>query len=281
MNFFFRPENTFLNIAHRGGAGLRPENTIAAFRHGLSVGAHALEGDLHATRDGVVVFSHDATVDRCTEGHGNIKEMTYRELRSLDAGYYFTPDEGATYPYRGRGLQIPSLEEVFSDPGLDRAPMVLEIKQDEPSIIDNVLSLVRTYDMEDRLIIGSFDTFSLNEIREKACRSNIKVITSMSEEEVIVYCMTPLEDMAPGGGYAAPSKVLQVPVTYALDGTEVKVINDLFMAKARSQRLTVHIWTVNEPGQMRWLMGKMNVNAIITDRPDLLDRICRDNAAVK
>ncbi len=279
MNFFLRKEHGFLNIAHRGGAGLRPENSILAFRHGLSVGAEAIEGDLHATRDGVVVLSHDATVNRCTDGQGDIKDMTLKELRSLDAGYRFTLDKGATYPCRGKGVKIPSLEEIFSDSVLDRAPMVVEIKQQEPSIIDDVLDLIGTYNMEDRLIVGSFSKLCLDEIREKARRRSMQIVTSLAEEEVMTYCLTPLQDMLPEGGYIVPGEILQVPVDYDLDGTNVPVLNDLFMTKARSQGLKVQIWTVNEPHRMRWLIEDMKVDGILTDRPDLLARICHEPAS--
>ncbi len=275
MNFFLHKENRFLNIAHRGGAGLRPENTIVAFRHGLSVGAEAIEGDLHATQDGVVVFSHDAAINRCTDGQGNIKDMTFQELRSFDAGYRFTLDEGATYPYRGKGLKVPSLEDVFSDPVLDRLPMVMEIKQEKPSIIDAVLDLILKYDMEDRLIVGSFSKPSLEEIREKAQQRRMKIVTSLAEEEVLTYCLTPLQDMLPDGNYTAPGKILIVPVDYDVDGKKVQVVNDLFMTKARCLGLKVQIWTVNEPDQMDRLMGQMKINGLITDNPDLLARLCR------
>jgi len=173
-NFFLRNENGFLNIAHRGGGDLRPENTLLSYRYALEVGAEVLEGDLHSTKDGVIVVSHDSTVDRCTDGSGKINDYLFDDLRELDAGYWFTTNGGETYPYRGfffNGvgyLQIPTLEEVFSDTVINKSPMILEIKQQQPSIVDDVLDFIDEYEMEDMVIIGSFDKESLDEIREKS-----------------------------------------------------------------------------------------------------------------
>ncbi|MEZ4374468.1 MAG: glycerophosphodiester phosphodiesterase family protein [Polyangiaceae bacterium] len=108
--------NHFLNIAHRGGRKLAPEHTLVAYQNGLDVGADILELDVHATSDGVLVLMHDDTVDRTTNGTGAIKELTFAELRSLDAAYNFSEDGGQTFPYRGKGIQVPTLEEARRAP---------------------------------------------------------------------------------------------------------------------------------------------------------------------
>ena len=81
-------------IAHRGGANLRPENTLVAFEHAVSIGADVLEMDLRATADGSIVVLHDATVDRTTDGQGRVDALTLAELQKLDAGYRWTSDGG-------------------------------------------------------------------------------------------------------------------------------------------------------------------------------------------
>ncbi len=95
-----------LNIAHRGGKKNAPEETLPAFQLALDEGADALEFDLHATSDGRLVVLHDDTVDRTTDGTGAVKEMTFEQLRKLDAAYRFSPD-GQTFPERGKGITIP------------------------------------------------------------------------------------------------------------------------------------------------------------------------------
>src|SRR5579872_6459369 len=102
-----------LFFAHRGGAALAPENTLVAYENGLALGADALELDIHTTRDDQIVVIHDPTIDRTTDGAGPVASYTLDELRRFDAGYQFTPDAGQTYPYRGQGVTIPTLCEIF------------------------------------------------------------------------------------------------------------------------------------------------------------------------
>jgi glycerophosphoryl diester phosphodiesterase len=274
-NFFLRDDKKLLNIAHRGGAAVRPENTLLAFRYALTLGAVALESDLHATRDGVVVVSHDANVERTTNGQGYIKEMTFEELRGLDAGYRFTRDGGITHPYRGEGLQIPTLEEVFGDPVLARTPMILEIKQQEPVIVDRVLDLVQTHEMGERLVFGSFHQVCLEDVRARAAARGMNVLTSLAAEEVVTFFLTPLEEMA-RGDYVPPGKLLQVPVEHELDGETMQVVSAEFMAKARAAGLKVQVWTVNDPEEMRWLADEMKVAGIMTDDPEGLREVMRE-----
>jgi glycerophosphoryl diester phosphodiesterase len=277
-NFFLREKTKVLNIAHRGGAAARPENTLTAFRHALTAGAVALEGDVHAARDGVVVVSHDAAVDRTTDGKGLIRHMDFKELRELDAGYWFTPDGGASYPYRGAGIRIPTLEEVFGDPVLARTPMVLEIKQEEPDIAEEVLDLVQAYDMTDRLVMGSFSRAALEGLRRRASRRGMNLVTSLAEEEVFVFFLTPLEEMT-RGDYVPPGRLLQVPVDHEVGERTVQVVGPSLMAKARALGLRVHVWTVNEPGQMPWLIDEMGVDGIITDDPGLLEEAIHESSS--
>jgi glycerophosphoryl diester phosphodiesterase len=222
----------------------------------------------------VVVF-HDETVDRTTDGHGCVRDMTLKELRSLDAGCRFTPDGGSTYPYRGKGLKIPTLEEVFDDPVLDRTPMILEIKQQEPVIVDEVLDLIQAYEMEDRLIFGSFHQVCLEEVRARAARRGMNVLTSLAAEEVVTFFLTPREAMV-RGDYVPPGKLLQVPVEHEIDGEWVQVVSAEFMDKARAAGLEVQVWTVNDPAEMRWLADEMKVAGIMTDDPEGLREVMRE-----
>src|SRR5574341_1011125 len=113
-------------IAHRGGAHLRPENTLAAFSHAVEIGADVVDTDVRTTADGAIVCIHDATVERTTEGAGRVESLTLGELQKLDAGYRWSTDGGRTYPFRGQGIRVPSLEEVLVR--FPRARMNVEIK---------------------------------------------------------------------------------------------------------------------------------------------------------
>ena len=91
-----------LVFAHRGGGGLIPENTLAAFEYSAKMGVDVLELDVHATADGALVVHHDRSVDRTTDGRGLVSELTLDALKKLDAGYVFSTDGGQTFPFRGQ-----------------------------------------------------------------------------------------------------------------------------------------------------------------------------------
>ena len=143
--------------AHRGAAGLAPENTLAAFRMALELGADGTEMDLQLTRDGVVVVIHDDTVDRTTDGRGRIGDLTLAEIKRLDAGAKFGP--------AFRGERIPTLRELIDlvkASGKDRFRLNLEIKfaegrEGQPADLEErVLAVLAETDFLDRVITQSF-----------------------------------------------------------------------------------------------------------------------------
>ena len=127
----FKRENShFLVFAHRGGGGLYPENTLEAFRYSAKIGVDVLELDVHSTSDGALVVMHDGSVDRTTDGSGKISEMTLEAVKKLDAGYKFSSDNGLSFPFRGKGITIPTLQEIFD--ALPEMTFNVEPKQAEP-----------------------------------------------------------------------------------------------------------------------------------------------------
>ncbi len=271
-NYYLRNANGFANIAHRGGAALMPENTLEAFSNGIDSGAVANELDLQMSKDGNIVISHDSTVDRCTDSTGLIPEMNLADIQNLDAGYRFTINGGASYPFRGQGIRIPTLEEYLSDPKLSNASIVIEIKQLEASLSDKLLDLISTYHMEDKVIVESFDKAAMADFRKEIAIRDINVITSFTQAEIIDFFLTPLSVML-ATKYTPPAKVLQVPVEFDLGGINVGVVNDIFMLKARYLGLKVHAWTVNDEAEMQKLINEQKVDGIMTDNPVLLKSV--------
>src|ERR671912_2605714 len=142
-----------VNLAHRGASALAPENTLEAFRLAVEAGAGGLELDVHVTRDGEVVVIHDASVDRTTDGSGAVAEMELEEIRRLDAGYRFSPDGGRTFPYRGRGVTIPTLAEVYAS--FPEARVNADIKKAQSGAEEAVLRVIRSAGAEERTLIAS------------------------------------------------------------------------------------------------------------------------------
>ena len=137
-----------LSSAHRGGSLLAPEETMEAFQNAVALGADVLEIDVRSTSDGVLVLNHDPVVDRTTDGTGNVIGLTWAQLQELDAGYTFTTDDGATFPYRGVGVKIARLDEVLA--AFPDSLFSIEIKQQSPSIIQPVLDMINAAQLHEK-----------------------------------------------------------------------------------------------------------------------------------
>lgn len=253
---FFRDRPVMLVIAHQGGEELRPSNTMVAYRHAVALGVDVLEMDMHSTADGVLVLSHDETVDRLTDGNGLIKEMSWDELQTLDAGYRWTED-GETFPYRGQGITIPSLEEVFAE--FPDVPMVIEIKQQEPSIVEPFCRLIEQHGREDDLIVASFHPETMVAFRE-ACP---QVATAGTEQEIRPFYV--LNRLGLPSLYTPPAEAFQVPEYSG----GLHVVTASFVRGAHARNVAVHVWTVNDTADMERLLA-LGVDGIMTDRPDRL-----------
>ena len=245
-----------LVIAHRGGGLLAPEETLVAFENAVSLGVDVLELDVHATSDGVVVCMHDAEVDRTTDGTGEIRNMTLAEVKQLDAGYEFTPDDGKTFPHRGKGVEVATLEEVLT--AFPTATFSIEIKQADPPIADEVLRVIETAGMFDRVLVASFDDDTLIALRNK--RPNL--LTSYAAGEIVEFTVLTPED----ADYEPPAPVLQAPMGLA---------DEDHLALARTHGIRVHVWTINDPAEMQTLLER-GVHGIMSDDPALLIKVVDD-----
>jgi glycerophosphoryl diester phosphodiesterase len=247
-----------LAFAHRGGSLLWPENTIVAFRGAVEMGYRYLETDLHATRDGALVLLHDDTLERTTDGSGPVWEHTLAELKRFDAGHHFSPDGGRTYPYRGQGVTVPTLEEVLE--AFPEVRLNVEIKQEQPPAVQAVADFIERRGLQDRLLVAAFRDRVVREFRSA---SGGYVATSAARGEARRFWLASrlrLERLLP-----VPYDALQVPARY---GTRT-VVDRRFVEAAHRRGLHVHVWTVDEPEEMRWLLG-LGVDGLMSDRPDLL-----------
>jgi glycerophosphoryl diester phosphodiesterase len=243
-------------FAHRGGSALAPENTIAAFDSGLARGAQGLELDVRLSADGVVVVHHDRTLERTTNLTGPIANRTAGELAQADAGYFFRRDRAAEYPFRGRGINIPTLAAVLAR--YRDVPIVVELKVNDPSLARAVVNDVRQADAIDRVCLGSFGLRVLREAR----RLEPGLATSAAREEVrwAFYrsrCRWPVTRV----GYQG----YQVPEWSG----RTHVVSHRFVEDAHAAGLGVQVWTVDTEADAERLLG-WGVDALITDRPDII-----------
>jgi glycerophosphoryl diester phosphodiesterase len=246
-----------LVMAHRGGAGLWPENTLYAFSRAVEMGVDVLEMDLHSTSDGGLVIIHDETVDRTTNGTGPVNRMTLDQLKRLDAAYRWSNDGGKSFPLRGRGISVPTLQELFE--AFPRTRFNIDIKQEQPSLVKPFCRMIRESGMTGNLMVASFDAKALDDFRHECA----EVATSASPVDVSRFLAH--KTIASPGTHTPAAHALQVP-EYA--GGRQVLTGELVEA-AHKHQLEVHAWTINDEATMRRLIA-LGVDGIITDYPDRL-----------
>lgn len=252
-----------LVIAHRGGGGQFPENTLHAFHESAKLGVDILELDIHETADRAIVVLHDRTVDRTTNGSGEIRLMTLVDAQKLDAAYDFSTDGGASHPLRGKGIGIPALEEVLE--ALPDQRFNIEMKHASETMPSALCSLLRARSLLTRVIVASANEENLERFRS-ACP---EVSTSGSFSEVTKFLVHQSVGLA--GSFSPAMNVIQTPVR--LRGFEI--VNARYVEEARKLNLRVHGWTINDPEEMKRLI-EMGVDGIMTDYPERLFRVARE-----
>lgn len=251
-------------IAHQGGDDVRPGDTMVAFQHAVDIGADVLEMDAHITKDGHIVLMHDERVDRTSEGTGSIEGMTLEELKKLDAAYKWSQDDGQTYPYRGQGITVPTLEELFQK--YPQMRYVIEIKKTQIPIDEPLCILIQEYDMQDKVMVASFHDEAMANFR-KTCPD---VATSGSRSEVTPFVL--LSKLFLTGFIRSPQfQSLQVPYETS-ESYGIPVMTERFIDQAHGRNIRIEPWTVDDPDLMRQYID-WEVDGIITDNPDLMVEI--------
>ena len=229
-------------IAHRGFPLDHAENTLGAFQAALDAGADILETDVHLSKDGVVVVAHDPDLTRIARRPGLVSDFTHKELASMDLGF---------------GEGFPSLAELLT--AFPDAKFNIDLKT--RSSVEPFADVIRALNAEDRILATSFD----EPTREAVIRSLPDISSSASQQMVMrarlwTWLGLPMDSLR------LPPEVVALQIPPARFGVALVTPSMIRLAKRRG--LEVHVWTINEPEQMRrlWSMG---VHGIITDRADL------------
>ena len=244
------PRDRPLIIAHRGASAAAPQNTLAAFRRAIELGADGVELDVHLSADGVPVVMHNYDVDETTDGTGLVSDQTLAELKQLDAGSKFSPQFA--------GERIPTLAEVFE--ALEGKLLVnIELKDISIKGVGleaPVAEVVRQCGMEKKVLFSSFDPLTLRRMRPLAPQIPSGLLYA---HDLAVYLRRAW--LAPWTPHEA-----RHPDAEMTDGRLVKWCH--------VRKLRVNVSTVNEPDEMRRLVA-LGVDGIITDVPDVLGEIVR------
>lgn len=231
---------------------------MEAFAGAVALGFTHIETDLRVTSDGVVICFHDATAERTTDGSGRLASMSWREVAGLDAGFRHRGADG--FSYRGRLIRVPTFEElVTSFPDIR---VVVDLKAD--GMARALARILEAHALYERVIVGSFSDRRLDEIREA---TDDRVMTSTGSLATRRWLLA----SRLGRSVAGNARALQVP----RQTRGVRVVDARLVRVAHDSGLHVHVWTVNEPEEMRRLLD-LGVDGLVTDRPDLLREVLRD-----
>jgi glycerophosphoryl diester phosphodiesterase len=248
-------------VAHRGGSLLAPENTLAAFDRAAALGADAIETDVRVTADGVVVAFHDEDTARLLGAPGTIEARTFQDLSRLDAGWGFTPDGGATFPFRGAGLAVPSFEAVLA-----RYPALrfnVDAKPDDPALAEALALLIRRARAADRVCVGSF--FDAQAERLGAV---LPECARYLPERAATCHVLAAKSGADGAGCPEGYDLADLPARMG----DLVVVDRPVVEYFHRRLIPVHVWTVDDEAEMRALLA-VGVDGIVTDRPDVLARV--------
>lgn len=222
-----------LLIAHQGGECEWPSNTMEAFRQAHRLGSDVLDMDVHLTADDELVLMHDTTVDRTTDGKGPVRELTWAQLQKLDAAYHFTTDGGKTYPYRGRGLRIPRLEEVIVE--FPNCRLGLEMKQAPLEAAGRLAELLKRHKCEQRVLLACFDESMMKELR-RACPDSPTSATPNEVRLFLVASRLHLEDLI-----SPDYQSLQIPLRHG----NSELVTRRTVEAAHRRGLKVLPWTID------------------------------------
>ena len=236
------------NVAHRGATGYAPENTIAAFDKGVEMKADHIEIDVQRSKDGELVIIHDTTVDRTTDGTGNVKDLTFEQIRSLDAGSW----KGEEF----KGEKIPTFDEIL-DRYHGKVGILIELKAPElyPGIEAQVAEELKERNLDkpqnEKIIIQSFNFESMKITNSLLPKVPIGVLTSNRAHTT----EQALKEFATYADYFNPSY-----------GIVTKELVD----QVHALGMKIQSWTVRSQEAADFLL-EMNVDGIITDYPDYVD----------
>ena len=236
-----------LNIAHRGFSGKYPENTLLAFRKAIEAGADGAELDVHLTKDNVVVVIHDERIDRTTDGEGFVADYTYDELSQFDASATFK----GVYGFN----KIPTLREYFElVKPVEGFITNIELKtgyNEYPGIEKAVLELIEEFGLEERIIISSFNHYSIHRFKALAPQ---------------ILCGYLTGDWIYNFGEYADKRAVECVHPHFI------TLNQASVSEIKSHNIRINTWTVNDEKEVERLY-KLGVDAVITNYPDMAKNV--------
>lgn len=238
-------------LAHRGASGNYPQSTWLAFQIALNQGADTLEMDVHLSKDGHIIVNHDKDLIKTAGQDKNIEALTLAEIKSMDAGYMFSKDNGSNYPFRGVGLEVLTLEEIINY--FPFRQLSIEMKVNDEQLADKLWSLLDQNGLHNNAVVASQYSKALKHFRLLA---NGSIKTSASITELTGLSLAWAAGL--GGIYDAKFELAQLP--YAM-------ISKPFLTFLREKGIKSHVWTVNDTDKIKRAFG-LGADGVIGDYPD-------------
>jgi glycerophosphoryl diester phosphodiesterase len=237
-----------LVIAHAGGEGLGPSNTVESMTASMAAGADVLDADVRITADGTLVAIHDATIDATTNGSGKVAEMTLAELQSFDAGYRFRDPKG-NYSFRGEGVVIPTVEEILTTFPDVLTSLELKVAGDAST---GLCEIMRRLDRMKNVYVSSDGDAGVDEIL-RVCPETITTVT-----DALLAPMRAARES--GSAWCSPVPIGQPPYSKRQTAESVRWAHDHGLAQ--------FTWTIDDPETIKTLV-KIGVDGVYTRRPDI------------
>jgi len=237
-------------IAHRGASGTYPDSSLLAFEKALELHTDILELDVHFSKDKHIIVSHDETLLRTTGKNLLIAREILTHIKQQDVGYSFA-DHNGTFPFRGKGLEVLTLDEMVKH--FPSARFNIEMKPDNPELAKTLAKFIKKHELANRVVVASKHTLALESYRQHAGE---KALTSANLNEIV---LAYIRWLYKGDISKEPYQLLQIPHRYLN-----KSMVDYFHKNGK----VVHVWTVNHPEDIRRVL-LIGVDGVMTDHPEL------------
>lgn len=246
-------QTDFVAMAHRGGSllpgNVGVENTVAAFRRAVAIGYRFLETDVHVSADGQLVAIHDAVLDRVSDGHGTVAQHTWDELSRMRIG--------GTEPI----ARLDDLLEAFPEQCFN-----IDLKVD--AAVPLLAAAISRHHAEERVCVASFSDARLRHFRDL---TRGRVLTAAGRSAIAWTALVPVLPRYVN----SPGRVLQVPVSHQVGPMRLPIVHPQMLRTAHARGMKVHVWTVNDPIEMRRLI-ELGVDGIISDAIDVLRQVATE-----
>ena len=242
--------NSIIRVAHRGASAQFPENTLLSFRKAIEQGVDALEIDIHRTADDELVVLHDSTLERTTNGRGNVCDHNLQEIRQLDAG---------------QGEKVPLLTEVIQLARESQIRLCVEIKgateTEELAIAEGVIRTLEATDFLSQTIVTSFSSKSLLHAK------------SLSPE------VSTMLDPSPQDGSLTPRQICAQVLRAGANclSYDFRFLTPAIVRECQLSGLALWPWDPYEPEDIQQVL-KLNIDGIMTNRPDMLNKVLHEAA---